>query len=270
MDDSRNFYRVQLGSNTPPRFTSDGITKPAAVTNSPYADTLASNAVDADAGDLLVFSKIDGPGWLSVAGDGQLTGMPAASDLGAGYFTVQVTDNQGSSAQAKLQITVGEESAPPPASVINTFNATDDTFAKQQSPDLDAGNRAALELRKDGASSFARVAYLKFIVTGVSNVMGAKLFLHSSSETNVVNALAVGDTSWTESSLNWTNRPPTGGVIGSGLAVPGAWFVIDVTHYVTTNGTYAIALDEQGNTYQDLHSKEGGYPPRLEVESAFE
>jgi hypothetical protein len=270
VEGAERYYRVQLGGNLPPVFHADPIVMPNAITNAAYAESLVAQASDEDIGDTLEFAKLDGPPWLAVDPNGDLSGTPSASDLGAGYFTVQVTDTHGATAQAKLQITVTAPPPPPPASVTNIFNATDDTFAKQANPTLDAGGRTILELRQDGGSNFARVGYLKFTVTGVSNVIGAKLFLHSNNESDLVNALAVADVSWTEHSLNWSNRPPTGALLGSSVATPGAWFAVDVSSHVTTNGTYAIALDEQGNSYQDLDSKEGGYPPRLEVESAFE
>jgi arylsulfatase A-like enzyme len=263
--ESQAFLSVRLGGNTPPSFISDPILKAAAATNVSYAGTLADSASDADAADTLTFSKLAGPDWLSVAPDGALSGAPVATNLGAGYFTVQVSDNHGASATAKLQISV----APPPPQVsgnTNLSSAIADTFAKESSPTLDAGSRPVLELRKAGASSFSRVAYLKFNVTGLgATVHQARLFLHSNNETNMVSALAVSDTTWTENLLNWTNRPATGAVIGAGQAKSNAWFSINISSYVTTNGLYSIALDEQGDSYHNLDSKEAGFAPYLEI-----
>jgi arylsulfatase A-like enzyme len=266
MTGSQGFFQVRLGSNTPPVFTSDPVLKPNAFTNSFYSNSLAAHATDADAGSTLTFAKLEGPTWLSIAPNGTLSGSPATNDLGAGYFTVRVTDNFGASDVARLQVSVVIPPPPPLAGVTNIFNATDDTFAKQASPTNHFANATRLELRKAGASSFARVAYLKFSVSGISGpVNSAKLFVHSNNETNTVNALAVADTSWAASSLTWSNRPPTGAVIGAGTGVSNAWFFINVTSHITTNGTYAIALDEQGNSYQDLDSSEGGFTPYVEV-----
>jgi hypothetical protein len=47
-----------------------------------------------------------GPAWLSVASNGDLTGTPAGSDVGANQFTVQVADGNGGSDQAVMNITV--------------------------------------------------------------------------------------------------------------------------------------------------------------------
>ena len=54
-------------------------------------------------------------------------------------------------------------------------------------------------------------------------------------------------------------------MIGSAVAVSNAWFSINVSSYITNSGTYAIALDEQGNTYNDLDSADAGFAPYLEV-----
>jgi arylsulfatase A-like enzyme len=262
---AQGFYRVQLGSNTPPVFTADPILKPSATTSEAYSNSLAGSAVDADAGDMLTFTKLAGPDWLAVANNGNLSGTPVGTNLGAGYFTVQVADSHGATSTAELQISVVEP-VPPIMGITNTFPVTDDTFAKESNQTLDAGSRPVLELRKAGASTFSRVAYLKFNLTGLgTNINSARLFLHSNNETDVVNALAVADTSWTQSSLNWSNRPPTGALIGAAQAVSNAWFSISVTGYITNNGLYAIALDEQGNTYSDLDSADAGFSPYLEI-----
>ena len=47
---------------------------------------------DADAGDVVTYSRVSGPAWLSVAADGTLTGTPANSDVGQNSFGVSVSD----------------------------------------------------------------------------------------------------------------------------------------------------------------------------------
>ena len=56
--------------------------------------------------DTLVFGKVDGPDWLSVAPDGTLSGTPLISDVGQNHFTVQVDDLIHSPVQATLLIAV--------------------------------------------------------------------------------------------------------------------------------------------------------------------
>lgn len=67
--------------------------------------------------DTLLFGKVDGPDWLSVAPDGFLSGTPLISDAGENSFTVQVDDLIHSSVQATLLITVLIDQPPPFTSV---------------------------------------------------------------------------------------------------------------------------------------------------------
>ncbi|PUA26994.1 MAG: hypothetical protein B0W54_19350 [Cellvibrio sp. 79] len=53
------------------------------------------------------FSKVSGPGWLSIANNGQISGTPGSGDLGSNAFTVRVADTaSGQTANAVLTIPV--------------------------------------------------------------------------------------------------------------------------------------------------------------------
>ena len=93
-------------ANQPPSFTSDPITKVDATVGLPYNADLQDDASDPDAGDMLTFSKVDGPSWLNVASDGGLAGTPGAADVGVNHFTVRVVDAVGAVDTATLIITV--------------------------------------------------------------------------------------------------------------------------------------------------------------------
>ena len=93
-------------TNTPPVFTNDPIIKPAARKNTPYTgNTLAGSATDAD-GDPLTYSKVIGPGWLTIAPDGALSGTPGSGDVGWNQWTVEVSDGNGGTDQSTLRIRV--------------------------------------------------------------------------------------------------------------------------------------------------------------------
>lgn len=77
------------------------------VANVSYSgQTLAGQGGDPDAGDSIIFSKINGPDWLAVAADGTLGGTPLSADLGPNIFIVRITDLAGLSADATLSILV--------------------------------------------------------------------------------------------------------------------------------------------------------------------
>jgi hypothetical protein len=100
-----------LNTNDDPSFTSDPIVEVDATEDAAYSSTLADDATDPDIGDTLFFSRVTGPAWLTVAGDGTLSGMPTAGDVGLNSWTVQVDDDSAAFDQATLNISV--DAAPP-------------------------------------------------------------------------------------------------------------------------------------------------------------
>jgi fibronectin type 3 domain-containing protein len=92
-------------TNTSPSFDGDPIDERDAIVGQAYVSTLADNASDAD-GDDLVFFKLDGPAWLTVGGDGSLSGFPGAADLGDNQFTVGIDDGNGGVGSTKLNVRV--------------------------------------------------------------------------------------------------------------------------------------------------------------------
>jgi len=77
-----------------------------ATANAAYAGSIAGDATDPDVGDTLTFSKISGPVWLSVAGNGALSGTPTSGDAGPNTFAVKVSDGKGGEDTAALNIRV--------------------------------------------------------------------------------------------------------------------------------------------------------------------
>lgn len=101
-----------INTNDAPVFSSDPIDGGSAPTETTYTGTLSGSATDDD-NDTLVYAKVSGPTWLSVASNGTLSGTPSSSDVGANAFTVSVTDGIiASPVQATLNITVNVYSGP--------------------------------------------------------------------------------------------------------------------------------------------------------------
>ena len=92
--------------NYPPVWDSDTMFKAAAIEGINYVGTLSTDASDPDAGDVLTFSLVSAPTWLTVASDGQLSGIPKDSNTSSNAFTVRVTDDGGLYDDATLNIYV--------------------------------------------------------------------------------------------------------------------------------------------------------------------
>lgn len=106
----------RFAANTAPVFRSGALADPATV-GVAYSGSIADTASDPDVayGDVLSFAKVSGPGWLTVATNGALAGLPTAADMGSNAFTVSVTDSEVLCATGALDLTVlpAEPASPP-------------------------------------------------------------------------------------------------------------------------------------------------------------
>lgn len=92
--------------NDAPFWLQAEMTLPAASRGRDYAASVTELAEDIDAGDVLSFSKVSGPAWLTVGTDGTLSGVPGAGDVGENAFTLRVTDSENAHQDAALHIRV--------------------------------------------------------------------------------------------------------------------------------------------------------------------
>jgi hypothetical protein len=70
-----------------------------------YSSTIADDATDID-GDLLTFSMVSGPTWLTIASNGNIFGTPTGTEVGLNIWTVGVNDGNGGTDTAVLIINV--------------------------------------------------------------------------------------------------------------------------------------------------------------------
>ena len=130
-----------------------------------------------------------------------------------------------------------------PGTSTLVFNPEADAYVEEANPAANFGS--AVALRTDGGTDPDQESYLRFLVDGLQGkVQSAKLRLFS--VTNTANGPAVYPTSsaWSESTLNWSNRPaPTGGALSdAGAIATGAWTEWDVTPAVTAEGQVSFRL----------------------------
>jgi len=94
-----------------------------------------------------------------------------------------------------------------------------------------------------------------------------RIFANSAASAGLA-ASAVSDNTWAESTVNFNNAPPLGSALGSvGPVTAGAWISIDITAYITGDGTYNLALTTPGSTAISLASRQSGAnAPQLIIE----
>jgi hypothetical protein len=80
---------------------------------------------------------------------------------------------------------------------------------------------------------------------------------------------SVSNNTWSESTIRYNNAPAVGNVLGtSGSFNASVWTTVDITSYITGNGTYNLALTVPGSTALSFASREtGNNAPRLTVET---
>jgi uncharacterized repeat protein (TIGR03803 family) len=97
---------IMVNADSPPAFKTNPFNSPDAHAGLPYSATISANATDPNPGDVLTFSKLSGPTWLSVTPGGALAGTPSNSNSGTNSFFVTVTDLDGLSGQAQMLVNV--------------------------------------------------------------------------------------------------------------------------------------------------------------------
>jgi hypothetical protein len=128
---------------------------------------------------------------------------------------------------------------------------------------------SATTLRADASPDVH--SYLRFNVQGLSGTLTRatlRIFANSSSSLGC-NANSVSDNTWSESTITYSNAPSVGGVISSSTPFgAGVWITLDVTAYITGNGTYNLGLTTPSSTAISFASREAGTnAPQLIIET---
>ena len=195
------------------------------------------------------------------SGSAQVQYTPDPGYSGADAFTFTVTDPASAvSAPATVTITV----AAPQSSF--TFTPAADSYVNGALPSSNFGTQT--QLRTDSSPDIR--SYLRFDVSGLSGpVTSATLRVSAASNLGAgYEVRSVADNGWGESSLTYANAPAVGSLIGaSGPVVAGAYNEIDVSAYVSAEGTVSVALTPLSSTNLRLNSRETASPPELVIDT---
>lgn len=171
---------------------------------------------------------------------------------------------------------------PEPLSEIQRFSITADAFVRGGTYATDNyGSTNVLTVKNESNNNFTREAYIKSNLTNISPF--AKKFVLRiyvayagvTINTNYWDIYSVADNSWTETTLNWNNKPQAGDLISSNQGTAsGNYIDFDITDYVISlinSGANLRTLDQMlsfkivartvGSTSDaSFSSKESGNP----------
>jgi chitodextrinase len=176
-------------------------------------------------------------------------------------YTVDAFDAAGNrSAQSSPPASVTTPG--PPSSITQPAEA--DSYVHASNPNTNYGT--STQLRTDGSPEI--LSYVRFTVnTGGAAVDTTSFRIRAdSNHSQGFTLVAVADNSWGESTVDYSTAPVTGAVVGSSGPLSAGQIVdIDVSGYVTAEGTYSFALVPITNTNMRLSSRETGVGPELVV-----
>jgi hypothetical protein len=148
-------------------------------------------------------------------------------------------------------------------------NPAADAFVDANAPATNYGANGLLRTRR----SPEQRSYLRFNVSGLAGqvVTRATLRLYANGSSGAGYTLAgVPDNSWSETAINYNNKPALGGALASLASHGGAMYTsVDVTGYITGDGTYSFALTTTSTKAVSYPSREAGSNrPELVIELA--
>jgi hypothetical protein len=171
------------------------------------------------------------------------------------YYVVAY-DNAGNLSMPSNQVLVTTP-APPPVITNISFVSAADAYINQSKPNNNYGSAAALI----GDASPNEDIIMRFNVAGIGSgkVNSAKLRLYVNKTSNSGGVIKrVGTGTWTESSVNWNNKPSVNstvyGTIGS--VTKNSFVEVNLTNLVTSDGTYDLYIENTSTNDVAYNSKE--------------
>ena len=163
---------------TIPHFVQSTIARARGIATRAYTASLgAADVFDPNPVATRAFSKVSGPAWLNVAGNGALSGTPPNGSAGTNTFTVRVTNGEGQTGDATLQIPIitpfaewQEQKFPNPLTNPDALALADPDrdglvnlveFGVGSSPNAASTNPVVVDLVAVGPDKFARITVPK-------------------------------------------------------------------------------------------------------------
>jgi len=145
------------------------------------------------------------------------------------------------------------------------FKAEADARVEERKPTANAGTSDYLEAID--ANNRSVESYIRFTVSGMSDVIqNARLRVYSTTDTSENGpAVYAADNTWTETEINWNNRPAHLGEASDNKDATRrySWVEYDVTALIAGNGTYSFVLAADSNDGVRFYSRESANGPQL-------
>ncbi|MFN2263559.1 MAG: DNRLRE domain-containing protein [Anaerolineales bacterium] len=159
--------------------------------------------------------------------------------------------------------TISATNTPAPISNL-AFIPVDDATIASGSPLVNYGSETSLSVDNSPITHFL----IKFYVSGVNKrpVTSAILRLYNiDPSTQGGDFYPVSDNSWQEETINWDNAPPAGtpALASLGSVSTTNWYEVDLTSFITGDGTYSLRISTTATNGADYFSKEGSESPQL-------
>ncbi len=168
-------------------------------------------------------------------------------------YEVRAVDAAGNASDPSNEATA----TTPAASALFTFAPDADARVQASAPTT---NYATSSLRTDGANNPAVESFLRFTVTGApaGSVRSAKLRVRAYTGTVDGPAVYATNPAWTETAINWNNRPPRTSTAhdDKGAIAANTWVEYDVTPLVSGDGSYSFNLVGASSDGVDFRSRE--------------
>jgi chitodextrinase len=169
-------------------------------------------------------------------------------------YTVDAFDAAGNHSAASAQAEVTTLNMPPSL----TFVPSADSYVSSTKPNSNYGTLTSLRL---DASPILR-SYLRFDVLGLGGMQVAQAQLRvyvGSATSQGFSVLSVADNTWNELGLTYNNAPTLGSLLAaSGPVSASGWVTLDVTPYVTADGSFSFGITTTSSSLINLSSREAG------------
>lgn len=155
----------------------------------------------------------------------------------------------------------------PSLNASTTLAPVADSWVTSSYPNANHGTDTTL--RAD--SSPVVNSYLRFNVSGLSGAVSkAVLRVYANSAlSSGYKVFSVANNSWSETTINYSNAPAMGTALGTaGSITAGSWVAVDVTAFVTGNGTFSFGIKNSSATSLSLASRESTNKPQLVITTA--